>query len=272
MRTLKNAIALVTGASRGLGPHIARALARAGAHVAITARTIGPLEAVADSLRALGVRTVAVPANLDSQAERVRLVARAEALLGPFDVLVNNAGIEGEGAFADLDTTDIADIVRLNVEAPMQLARLVLPGMVQRGRGHIVNIGSLAGRKAVPYDAVYGGTKAAIIEWTSALRIELRKSGVSASSVCPGYVTGEGMFSRFGVSAPRLVGSCTPAQVAGAVVSAILRDRAEVHVNSLPLRPFLALYALFPGITDWLLDLLGITALQRRKIEAARGR
>jgi short-subunit dehydrogenase len=142
--------------------------------------------------------------------------------------------------------------------------------MLERRRGHIVNIASLAGRKAPPYDAVYGGTKAAIVEWTNALRIELRGTGVGLSTVSPGYVRDEGMFSRFGLAPPALLGSCTSRQVAAGVLKAIERDRAEVLVNSLPVRPFLALYALAPGVFDWLLTAAGVTRLQRRK--AARRR
>ncbi|MBI1723750.1 MAG: SDR family NAD(P)-dependent oxidoreductase [Gemmatimonadetes bacterium] len=269
MLDLHNANALLTGASRGIGTHIARALARAGANVALVARTAPALEAVAASLAPLGVRALALPADLDSPAELERLVARATAELGPLDVLVNNAGIENEGAFLSLDAATIERTVRTNVVAPMLLTRLVLPGMRERGRGHVVNIASLAGKKAPPYDAVYGGTKAAVIEWTRALRVELAGSGVSLSAVCPGYVTGEGMFARFGLRPPALVGSCTPEQVAAAVVRAIRRDVPEIIVNSLPMRLTLALAVLFPRASDWTLGALGVTRLQRTKAEMA---
>jgi short-subunit dehydrogenase len=259
-------VALVTGASRGIGPHIARALAREGAALALLARRAGDLEQVAAALRETGARVLALPADVTAGDARRAALARLEAELGPLDVLVNNAGVESEGPFADLDADTIARTIRLNVEAPIQLTREVLPGMLARGRGHVVQIASLAGRKGPPYDALYSGTKAAIIEWTNALRIELRGTGVGLSSVLPSYVTGEGMFARFGVKPPALVGSCTPQQVAAAVVRAIRRDKAEIIVNSLPVRPFLALYALAPGVFDWLLTATGITARQREKI------
>jgi short-subunit dehydrogenase len=257
---------LLTGASRGIGPHIARALAREGVDLAVTARSADQLRAIASELGALGVRAVAVPADLRNAAERERLVRDADALLGGIDILVNNAALDSSGAFASLDLPTLAATIDTNLTAPMHLTSLVLPGMRERRAGHIVNVASLAGKKAVPYEALYGGTKAGLIEWTSALRIELHGSGVSLSAICPGYVTGEGMFARWGVAPPRLVGSTTPSAVANAVVRAIRQDRAEVLVNSMPVRFWLALYALAPGFTARLVDLVGLTAFQRRKV------
>ena len=266
MKSLAGCVALVTGGSRGIGPHIARALARQGAHVAVAARSVEALERVAASLVELGVRAVALETDVASVAERERLPERTMEALGPVDVLVNNAAIQSEGAFLLQDVGTVARTVAINLTAPIHLTGLVLPGMVERGRGHVVNIASLAGKKAVAYEAVYGGTKAGLIEWTSALRAELVGTGVSLSAVCPGYVTGEGMFARFGLAPPALIGSCTPEQVARAVVRSIQRDRAEVIVNSRPVRPLLALYALFPGLATRLLAAMGITDFQRRKV------
>jgi short-subunit dehydrogenase len=144
--------------------------------------------------------------------------------------------------------------------------------MLARRRGHVVNVASFGGKKGAPFEAVYSATKAGLIEWTSALRSELESTGVCFSAICPGYVTGEGMFAKFGVSAPRTIGSCTPEQVAAAVVDAIRRDRPEVIVNSMPVRPLLALNALSPRLGLWLLEAMGITAFQRRKVGGAEVR
>lgn len=267
MRDLRNSVALVTGASRGIGPHIARALAREGAHVAVSARSVPALEAVSADLRSLGVRAAPLAADVGRSEECASLVARVEEALGPLDVLVNNAAVESEGPFPSLDPKTIAGTVGVNLTAAMLITRQAVPGMLARQRGHVVNIASLGGKKGAAFDAVYCGTKAGVVEWTSALRSELKGTGVSVSAICPGYVTGEGMFARFGVPAPRTIGSCTPEQVAAAVVDAIRRDRPEVIVNSMPVRPLLALSALSPRLGLWLLDALGITAVQRRKLE-----
>ncbi len=270
METLRDRTALVTGASRGIGTHIARALARAGVRLAVTARAAEPLEALAERLTSQGASAVPIAADVTSPTDRTRLVESAAAALGRVDILVNNAGIESAGAFLGLDPTAIDRTVATNVVAPMQLARALLPGMLERGLGHVVNISSLGGKRGAAYDAVYCGTKAALLHWANGLRAELRGTGVGVSTVCPGYVTGEGMFATFGIAAPRTIGSCTPEQVAAAVIEAIRRDRPELIVNSLPIRPLLALAELSPRLADGLTDLLGVTGFQRRKVGAGR--
>jgi len=267
---LRNSVALVTGASRGIGPHIARALAREGAHVALAARSLPALEAVAADLRSSGARVAVLDADVGLPAACASLVARAEEALGPVDVLVNNAGVETEGPFLSLAPETIVETVAVNLTGAILLARQALPGMLARRRGHVVNVASLGGKKGAPFDAVYCATKAGLIEWTGALRSELDGTGVSLSAICPGYVTGEGMFARFGIPAPRIIGSCTPEQVAAAVVDAIRRDLPEVIVNSMPMRPLLALSALSPRLGLWFLEALGITAFQRRKVGGTR--
>ena len=262
---LRGARVLLTGASRGIGPFIARALAAEGSDLALVARSAEPLEQLAGELRTKGVRAVAVPADLARSEERVRMVRRVEADLGPVDVLVNNAGLEQVGAFVEEPEERIAEIVEVNVIAPMHLTRLLLPAMLERRRGRVVNIASAGGKKAIPYSSVYGGTKAALIEWTSALRIELTGSGVSASAVCPGFVRGEGMFARFGVAPPRTLGSVTPAQVATAVVRVLRTDQPELLVSAVPVRPMLALYQLTPGLAARVLDWFGVIQMQRER-------
>ena len=263
---LRDRTALVTGCSRGIGPYIARRLAREGVHVAVTARPGPPLEKLATEIAGTyRVRATPLTADLRDPAQRSALVERAVAALGRIDILVNNAAVEHAGPFPDQPLEALEETVHLNVLAPQHLARLVLPAMLARRDGCIVNIASLAGKKAVAYDATYGGSKAALIEWSNALRAELWRSGVRVSVVCPGYVTGVGMFARFGLRAPRIVGSCRPEQVADAVARTLGRDRPEAVVNSMPVRPYLALYALAPRLFDVLPRVTGLTAFQRRK-------
>ena len=104
--------------------------------------------------------------------------------------------------------------------------------MLNQKQGHIVNIASVGAKSGAPYAATYCGTKAGLAEWTRGLRLELAGTGIHFSVIFPGYITEVGMFSRFNMKAPWMVGSCTPSQVARAVLKAIERERAEVIVNS----------------------------------------
>jgi short-subunit dehydrogenase len=271
MKHIRNANALVTGSSRGLGPYMARALAANGANVAVTARTSEPLEDLAESLRKYDVQSAALPADVSLATDRVTLVNRATSALGGIDILVNNAGIESEGAFLEIDNTTIEQTVEVNLTAPMHLARLVLPQMVEAGHGHIVSVSSVGGKRGAPYDAVYCGTKAGLIQWSNALRLELKGTGVGVSVICPGYVTSVGMFAKFGIDPPMTLGSCTPEQVAKSLVRVIAHNRPELIVNSRPVRPLLGLGELFPRIADWMVGALGITKFQRRKVEGRNG-
>jgi len=267
MKHMRNANALVTGASRGLGPYICRALASEGVNIVAAARTTDLLEDVAASLRQEGVQSVAVTSDLAVAAERVSLVERAERALGGIDILVNNAGIESEGAFLGIDDGTIEKTVEVNLTAPMHLARMLLPQMIERGHGHVVNMSSVGGKRGAPFDAVYCGTKAALIQWSNALRLELKGTGVTVSVICPGYVTEVGMFAKFGIDPPIVLGSCTPQQVARGVLQLVSGNRPEMIVNSRPVRPLLGLGEMFPRLADWMMGALGVTEFQRRKVE-----
>ena len=264
MRELRGRVALVTGGSRGVGPHIARALAREGMNVAVTARTAGPLRETADELRLLGVGAAAVVGDLTSADDRRRIVSETEAALGPIDILVNNAGVVSFVEFSAQDEDDMRRILETNVVAPAALARAVLPGMLARGRGHIVTIGSMAGKKGIAYEAVYAGTKAAVIEWTGALRMELERTPVGASVILPVYVADTGMFAVHGIPAPWLAGSISAGRVASAVVRAIRHDLQEVIVRPTPTRPLLALNALSPALGTLIVKAMGVVAVNRR--------
>lgn len=263
---LSGANVLLTGGSRGLGPHIADALARRGANVALVARSRTGLEKVAETLRGHGVRAVAVVADLAAEGGRTDAVRTATEELGKVDVLVHNAGLETEGAFLKVPWDELRTAIEVNLVAPLRLTHLVLPGMVERGRGQVVVISSLGGLAGTPFDAVYCGTKAALTHWARGLRLELSGSGVGVSTIHPGYVTETGMFARFGLKAPWAVGSCTPAQVARAVVDAVERGRTERVVNSRPMRPAIALAALSPRLGERMMHWLGVVDFQRRKV------
>jgi short-subunit dehydrogenase len=148
----------------------------------------------------------------------------------------------------------------------MALTHLVLPEMLKKKSGHIVNIASIAAKSGAPYDATYSGTKAGLAEWTRALRLELAGTGVQFSTIFPGYIREVGMFAKFGIKSPWIVGSCTPFEVAKAVVDAIEKGRSETIINSRPLRYAFALSEISPRVGDWLMRFSGIVDFQRRKI------
>lgn len=257
---------LLTGSSRGLGPVIARALAEKGAHLALAARSEEGLRSTQQALQALGGRAAIYPTDLEQEAGRIALIERVQAEFGGIEILINNAGIESEGAFLDLSWEAVRQNIEVNLAAPMHLTQLVLPGMLERKSGHVVNIASVAARCGIPLAAVYCGTKAGLAEWTRALRLEVAGTGVHFSTIVPGYVTEVGMFARFGVTPPGIVGSCTPQQVASAVVRAIEKNQVDRIVNWPPQRLNFALMEIFPALGDWIILNLGPAAFQYKKL------
>jgi len=258
MQRIDGMHALVTGGSRGLGPTIARALLREGARVTLSARTADDLEAVAKNLAAGSERVHTVTADVGDGDDRRKLVEEAEAALGPVDILINNAGIELMAPYAILPPERIQAIVQTNLDAPLMLSRLVLPRMIERRRGHVVMMSSLGGKKGSPYSATYAATKAGLIAWAGAVRSELRGTGVSASAISPGFVSEAGMFAVRNKRAPWLLGTSTPEAVARAVVRAIAKDIGEIIVNPGPVRLMLALDALSPRLSTWVLRTSGV--------------
>ncbi len=266
MEQLKGMVALVTGGSRGIGPIVAEALAMRGASIVLAARSKSGLDDVATRLAELGTKALAMPTDLRQSAQREKLVADVLREFGKIDVLVNNAGLETGGAYAELSWPSIQETVEVNLVAPMALTHLVLPEMLERKAGHIVNIASIAAKSGAPYAAAYSGTKAGLAEWTRALRLELADTGVHFSTIFPGYVREVGMFAKFGVQSPWIVGSCAPSQVARAVVHAIEKGGVERIVNSRPVRYSFMLNELSPMVGDWLMCISGVVDFQRRKV------
>lgn len=265
MRKLKNRVCILTGASRGLGPFMARALAAEGVHFVLGARSAPELEATAEELRALGRRAIAVTCDVVSADDRKRLVERALAEYGRVDILVNNAGIELTAHFETQPDEEIARVVEVNLTAAMHLARAVLPPMLERKSGHIVNIASLAGKVPVPFSSPYAASKAGLIGFTESFRSEFKKRGVSASVICPGLVSEAGMYKdmqdQSGVKENFLAGTVSPAKVASDVVKAIKRDRPEMLVYRGPGRLVSGLAELTPGLFERSFPLFGTNKL-----------
>jgi short-subunit dehydrogenase len=242
-------------------------LAQEGVNVALTARTADALEATVQEVSALGVEAVAIPMDVTDETGRKSLLERARAAHGPIDILINNAGIEWICRYTDMSSEQIEHMVQTNLIAPLILSRLVLPDMIERGSGHIVMMSSLGGKKGSPYSATYAATKAGLIEWTSSVREELRGSGVSASVLCPGFVSDAGMFAVYGKRAPRLAGETSPEKVAAAVVHMIEHDIAEKIINPGPKRLLDITNAVSPTMVSWILRRFGVYEFYRQQAE-----
>ncbi len=268
VQQIQGANVLLTGASKGIGVFIGQALAERGANLVLVARSEDLLAARVEALSRPGGRVVAISADLREPDQVRGLVGRAEAALGPIDILVNNAGVDPMGPFATIGESDLREIIDVKLLAPLLLTRQVLPGMIERKRGHVVTISSLSGKKGIPYEAVYTAANAGLVEWNNALRVELEGSGIGASVICPGFIRDVGLFAVHGVAAPRLAGSSSAQQVALAVVRAIAKNRQELIVQPMPTRPLLALNALSPALGNTIIRLMGVVRLQRRLASA----
>ena len=161
---------VLTGGSRGIGPINAEELAKKGAHIALAARSEEGLQSVANHLRQFGVQTMIVTVDLSQTSEQQKLLDSVMERFDQIDILINNAGLETEGAYLDLSWEEIQKTVDVNLLAPMALTYHVLPQMLERREGHIVNIASVAAKIGTPYAATYCGTKAGLAEWTRGLR------------------------------------------------------------------------------------------------------
>ena len=182
--------ALVTGASAGIGEAFARALAAKHHDLVLVARRQGRLETLAKTLTERHRVAVSVEvADLAEDAEVGRLAALVAA--DPPDLLVNNAGFGSMGPFAELDPERELEEIRLNVVALVRLTRAALPGMLDRGRGGIVNVSSLAGESAGPFTATYSATKAYVTRFSESLHEEVRGSGVTVQALLPGFTRTE---------------------------------------------------------------------------------
>jgi short-subunit dehydrogenase len=231
---------LLTGASTGLGPHIARRLHQAGAKFVLSARNKEALDRLAEELGDARV----IVADLSRLGEAERLAKEA----GDVDVLVSNAGVPASGRLATFRVTELDRAIAVNLRAGMVLAHELLPAMLNRKGGHMVFMSSVAGIVPAAGVSVYTATKFGLRGFALALREELIETRVGVSVICPTFVNEAGMWAETGLKANPMAGEVSPAEVADAVWYAITKNRAEIDVMPLHLRASLKVQALTPGL------------------------
>jgi hypothetical protein len=221
---LAGAVVVVTGASAGIGRATALAFARKGSNVVLAARREHLLEELAEEIRANGRRALAVACDVSEWEQVVTLASGTMEDFGRCDVLVNNAGIPGGGPFAELSIEQIQRVVGVNYQGVLYCTKAFLPMMLEAGRGHIVNVASVAGRFAVPGAAVYTSTKHAVVAFSEALHYEVEPRGLLVTAVNPGLVATEAFPHRDAIERGRLV--MQPDAVARVIVQVVERGIA----------------------------------------------
>ncbi|MCR5889082.1 3-ketoacyl-ACP reductase [Hymenobacter sp. J193] len=188
MESLQGKVALVTGAGKGIGRAVAVAFAQEGAHVALLARTESQLQEVAAEIRALGVKTALVAADVADRAAVEAAVQQLSAELGPIDILINNAGIGTFAKFLDMEPTEWEHIIQVNLLGTYYVTRAVLPGMIERQRGDIINISSTAGQRGAATTSAYSASKFGVLGLTESLMQEVRKHNIRVSALTPSTI------------------------------------------------------------------------------------
>jgi len=254
---------LVTGATGGIGSAIATAFAAHGARLILTGRR-------PDAELAQRCDARVIVCDLSRRDDLDRLAAEAAA--AQVDVLVANAALPASGLLTDIERGQLDRLLDVNLRAPIVLAQVLLPGMIDRRRGHLVFISSLAGKTASPASSLYSATKFGLRGFALGIREDLRPHGIGVSVVLPGFVRDAGMFAETRVGLPFGVATRTPDDVARGVVRAIEQNCAELEIAPLTLRAGAALAGLAPDLVASVSRLLGshrlsaeIAAAQRHK-------
>ena len=254
---MENKVAIITGASEGIGKAIAERFVREGACVALAARSEDKLRALAEQLGE--GRALVVPTDVADPAQAERLVQQTVEKFGGIDVLVNNAGFGLYAPVHEMDWEHFREMWEVNFFAAIRLARLALPHLRQR-RGAIVNISSVAGKIPLPYMGAYCASKFALNTISSSMRMELKQAGVRVVVVLPGRVATQFHIAAYrdgknlpGVFQRRASQGVTAEKVADVALRALLRGSREVVVP-VRLRVAMGLRALMPGVADFVLS------------------
>jgi short-subunit dehydrogenase len=253
---------LLTGATGGLGQAIARAVSRRGGRLILTGRRADVLEALAAELD--GARTLAV--DLDDPGGVDRLIEQA----GEVDILIANAGIPAAGRLESFTRAEVDRTLDVNLRAPVLLAHALLPAMLQRRRGHLLFMSSIAGKTAVPGNPLYHTTKYGLRGFAAALRTDLHEGGVGVSCIFPGFIRDAGIFAESGVKLPPGTGTRSPEDVADAVLRAIEDNRGELDVAPLSQRGGALIAGLAPDLAAKVVRRLGGLEIARQMEQALR--
>ena len=212
---LDGKVALVTGASSGLGERFATTLAASGAAVGLAARRIDRLQSLAATIGRSGGKALPVVMDVTSVADIARAVDEVESQLGPIDILVNNSGVSASQRLGDYTEAEYDHVMNTNVKGAFFVAQTVGKRMVTRGGGRIINIGSAAGVHVMPRIAIYGMSKAAIVHMTKSMAREWGRAGVNVNALCPGYIETELNRDHWRTEAGRKLMALLPRQRTG---------------------------------------------------------
>jgi 3-oxoacyl-[acyl-carrier protein] reductase len=188
LSSLEKKVAIVTGAGRGIGKAVSVALARAGCRVVLAARTREQIETVQLEIISQGGHALALPADLTVDEDIQRLVEATQTKWGAADILINNAGWGKRAPVVSANLTDWDQTFRLNLRAPMVLAKALLPNMIAKGEGAVINIGSVSGKTGEANGAAYSASKFGLIGFTQSLYEEVREHGIKVAVILPGFV------------------------------------------------------------------------------------
>jgi NAD(P)-dependent dehydrogenase (short-subunit alcohol dehydrogenase family) len=231
-KSLEGKVALVTGASRGIGLAIARRFAIMGAKLSLCARDAPRLDAAAGDLRRAGTTVIAVAADVTRSSELPALVQNTEAAIGPIDILVNNAGIGYFAALQDASELQWDVVLSTNLKAVFLLSKAVAAGMIRRRSGHIINIASLAGKNTFSGGAAYCASKWGLLGLTGCMAEDLRSYGIRVSAICPGSVA-----TDFSPHTGRDISKMLRPEDVAHAVALIVTQSAQSFVSEIDLRP-----------------------------------
>lgn len=247
-------VALITGASAGIGRAVALRLAAGGYRVVLAARSKDKLDQLQQEINAAGQEALAVSCDVSDPNDLTRLHEQTMEHWGRIDVLVNNAGVECFEHFEDVEFDRILQTIEVNLTGAILLTRLVIPTMLEQQSGCVINMASTAGKHCPAFGAVYGATKSALIGFTEGLRGEFLQRGISATAICPGFTRDGGIYDRMVESTGRTtstaLGGTTADAVAEAVLKSIQSGTPEVILNWPPMKPVLLLKQLFPRLGE----------------------
>ena len=254
--SLQGQVVVITGASAGIGREIAIWFAKEGARLVLAARSEDKLQQLSDELTVAGSDVLIVRTDVSDPNDLALLVDKSLEQFQKIDVLVNNAGVDCFQHFEHLEMDEILQTIETNLTGTILLTRLVIPHMLEKSRGTIINMASTAGKQCPGFASVYGATKAGLIGFTQGLRSEYEGRGITATAVCPGFTKDGGIYDRMVASTGKktsfALGGTSATAVANAVLKAVRSSPPEMIVNWPPVRPAMVLKEIFPRLGEML--------------------